>query len=53
MILKIGNNQGHIVVDDATGKVMSVLVKGVVEGKTDFKAFTSYRREGKKHYNIR
>lgn len=53
MILEIGNKQGHVVIDDNTGKIMTVMVKGVVEDKTDFRSFTSYKREGKKHYNIR
>jgi len=52
MKLEIGKNQGHVVIDDNTGRIMSILVKGV-EGKTDFRAFTSYKREGNKHYNLR
>ena len=53
MILEIGNKQGHIVIDDNTGKIMTVLVKNIVEGKHDFIGITSYKREGDKHYNIR
>ena len=53
MILKVGNNQGHIVIDDKTGKIMTVLVKDGVKGKTDFMSFTSYKRKGDKHFNIR
>ena len=53
MILEIGNKQGHIVIDDNTGKIMSVLVKEGVKGKFDFRGITSYKREGNKHYNIR
>ena len=53
MILEIGNKQGHVVIDDNTGKIMTVLVKDGIKGKFDFRSFTSYKREGKKHYNIR
>ena len=53
MILEIGNKQGHVVIDDNTGKIMSVLVKEGVKGKFDFRGITSYKREGTKHYNIR
>jgi hypothetical protein len=53
MELQIGKDKGHIILDDNTGKIMTVLVKNVVEGKHDFIATTSYKREGDKHYNIR
>ena len=53
MKLNIGNNQGNVVIDDNTGRIMSVLVKEGVKGKADFRSFTSYKREGNKHYNIR
>ena len=53
MVLEIGNKQGHVVIDDNTGKIMTVLVKEGVKGKTDFLSFTSYKHEGNKHYNIR
>ena len=53
MVLEIGNKQGHVVIDDNTGKIMTVLVKEGVKGKTDFLSFTSYKHEENKHYNIR
>ena len=53
MILEIGNKQGHVIIDDNTGKVMNVLVKEGVKGKFDFRAFTSFERKGNKHYTIR
>ncbi len=53
MRLEIGKNQGHIIVDDNTGKILSVLVKEAIEDKFDFRAFTSYRREKNKHFNMR
>jgi hypothetical protein len=42
MKLEIGNNQGHVIIDDTSGKIMSVLVKDAVEGKSDFIGTTSY-----------
>jgi nitrogen regulatory protein PII-like uncharacterized protein len=53
MELQIGKNQGHVIIDDNTGKIMNVLVKDGVKGKFDFRGITSYKREGDKHYNIR
>jgi len=53
MELQIGNKQGYVVIDDNTGKIMNVFVKDGVKGKFDFRSFTSYKREGDKHYNIR
>ena len=53
MELKIGNKQGHVIIDDNTGKIMSVFVKDGVKGKFDFIGVTSYKREGDKHYNMR
>ena len=53
MEIEIGNKQGHVVIDDNTGKIMSVLVKEGVKGKHDFIATTSNNRKGNKHYNMR
>jgi hypothetical protein len=53
MEIKIGKDNGHIILDDNTGKIMTVLVKNIVEGKHDFIATTSYNRKGNKHYNMR
>ena len=53
MEIKIGKDNGHIILDDNTGKIMTVLVKNMVEGKHDFITTTSYKREGDKHYNMR
>ena len=53
MKIEIGKDNGHIILDDNTGKIMTVLVKNIVEGKHDFLTTTSYSREGDKHYNMR
>jgi hypothetical protein len=53
MTLEIGNKQGHVIIDDNTGKIMSIFVKEGVKGKFDFRGFTSYKREGKKHFDMR
>jgi len=42
MKLEIGNNQGWVIIDDTSGRIMSVLVQNAVEGKTDARTFTSY-----------
>jgi hypothetical protein len=42
MKIKIGDNQGYVIVDDTTGKILSVSVNNVVEGKYDALAFSSY-----------
>ena len=43
MRLEIGNNQGEVIIDDTTGKIMSVMVRNVVEGKFDYHSFASYK----------
>ena len=43
MKLEIGNNQGYVIIDDTTGKILSVFVRNVVEGKFDFHTFTSFK----------
>lgn len=53
MIIEIGKDNGHIILDDNTGKIMTVLVKNIVEDKYDFISTTSYSRKGDKHYNLR
>ena len=42
MKLEIGNNQGHVIIDDTSGKIMSVVVVRAVEGNSDFIATTSF-----------
>ena len=42
MKLEIGNNQGWVILDDNTGRIMSVLVTKGVEGKPDARHFTSF-----------
>ena len=43
MRLEIGNNQGEVIIDDTTGKIMSVMVRNAIEGKFDFHTFASYK----------
>ena len=43
MKLEIGNNQGYVIVDKDTGKIISVFVQNVVEGKSDWHSFASYK----------
>jgi len=42
MKIEIGDNQGYVIIDDTTGKILSVSVDNVVEGKFDALAFSSY-----------
>ena len=42
MKIDIGDNNGHIIIDDDTGTILSVLVRNVIEGKSDGRAFYSY-----------
>ena len=43
MKLEVGNNQGHVIVDKDTGKIISVFVRNIVEGKSDWYNFASYK----------
>tara|TARA_R110001592_G_scaffold22367_1_gene89002 strand:- start:752 stop:1039 length:288 start_codon:yes stop_codon:yes gene_type:complete len=42
MEINIGDNQGHVIVDDTTGKILSIHVNNVVKGKFDVRAFSNY-----------
>jgi hypothetical protein len=54
MILEIGDNQGHVVIDNETGTILSVLVLRAVEGKSDGRAFYSYtNHKNGKHTRIK
>jgi hypothetical protein len=54
MELKIGDDQGRVVIDDITGKIMLVLVKNAVEGKSDCIATTSFtNHHDGTHTNLR
>jgi hypothetical protein len=50
MIIEFKNYGGHIVLDDDTGKILSVICIG--EGKSDARTFYSYSRKGDKHYKL-
>ena len=36
MLLPVGKNNGHILIDDNTGKIISILVHNAIPNKTDF-----------------
>ena len=42
MKLKIEDNKGHVIIDDVTGKIISIMVRNVVEGKSDWHNFASF-----------
>jgi len=43
MKLEVGNDQGHIIIDDATGKILFVMVQNAVKGKFDYHTFASFK----------
>ena len=51
MKLELGNNQGYVIIDDTTGKILSVMVCNIVEGKFDFHTFSSFsnNKDGTHH----
>jgi hypothetical protein len=51
MKLKVGNNQGYVIVDDNTAHVLDVFVM-IDEDTFDNSITTSYRREGDKHFKL-
>lgn len=42
MKIELENGYGNVIVDDTTGKILSILVRNVVEGKFDFHTMASY-----------
>ena len=44
MILKLEDNKGHIILDRDTGRILSVVVHNVVEGKQDFITLLKYKK---------
>ena len=36
MILEIGKNQRHIIIDDNTGRILSACVRNAIKDKSDF-----------------
>jgi len=43
MRLEIGNNQGYVIIDDTTGKILFVLVQNIIKNKFDYYSFASYK----------
>ena len=46
MILEIGKDNGYVIIDDKTGKILSILVSDAIPGKFDFvnpKSFRSHK----------
>jgi len=43
MKLEIGHNQGQVIIDDTTGKILFVMVQNAIEGKFDYHSFASYQ----------
>ena len=42
MRLQLENNKGHIIIDDSTGRILSVVVHNVIENKLDFVNLASF-----------
>ena len=42
MRLEIEDGKGYVIIDDTTGRIMSVLVRDAVKDKSDFIGTTSY-----------
>jgi hypothetical protein len=49
MKLEVGDNQGYVIVDDDTNCILDVFIK-LDNYNFDNKIFSSYRREGDKHF---
>jgi hypothetical protein len=43
MQLLLENNKGHVIVDDSTGKIISVVVHNAVKNKQDFINLASFK----------
>ena len=43
MKILLENDKGYVIVDDSTGKIISVVVHNVVEGKRDFVNLASFK----------
>jgi hypothetical protein len=52
MKLEIGKNQGHVIIDDETGQILSVFVNNAVKGKFDGIGVASHSNVGNKHYKV-
>jgi hypothetical protein len=52
MKLEIGENQGHVIIDDETGQILSVFVNNAVGNTFDGIGVANHRKIGDKHYKI-
>ena len=43
MLLQLENDKGYVIVDDFTGKIISVVVHNIVENKRDFINLASFK----------
>ena len=50
MLIRFKDYEGHLIVDDNTGKILSVVCIG--EQGSDGRAFYSFSRKGDKHFKL-
>ena len=50
MLVRFQDYGGHMIIDDNTGRILSIVC--MKDGKSDGRAFCSYSRKGGKHYKL-
>jgi hypothetical protein len=43
MLLPLENNKGHVIIDDITGRIISVVVHNAIKDKRDFVNIASFQ----------